>query len=161
MARVIRGRSPFPYPHPAGASTKNIGARRYGAQSAPIEAYSQLTTPIPINGAQGFATINAQGNAQVSVGPSGLGTVWYPAASVLFTALGAADAASANVYIGPSNLPNTLQGGPIFTGNGVLALAIPAMSPGLSIIAVWTGGKPGTVVSMNIVGTMIALTRGQ
>lgn len=100
MVRAIHNRSPFALPMPSAASTRNTGARRRGAQVAPITEYRIVSDPIPLQGAQGLGFINASGKATLAVGPSGLGTVWYPASAVVSTALGNLDPSTCNVFIG-------------------------------------------------------------
>jgi hypothetical protein len=56
-------------------------------------------------------------------------------------------------------VPNVLVA-QIYTGNGVAALAIPSMTPGQYIIAVWTGGHTGDIAAINVIGTMDALHAG-
>jgi hypothetical protein len=104
------------------------------------------------------APAGTAGAASVSVGPQGLGTIWYPAQVVVSTtsSIAGTDNSVCNVYLGPANVPNNLLGTVI--GGGVLAAAVPPMSPGQYLTAVWTGGNPGDVASINVVGTMDALT---
>lgn len=110
------------------------------------------------------ASAGAAGLASVSAGPAGLGNVWYPAQVVLSTTTGlngGIDTSLCNVYLGPPNASNpNLLIGSVFTGNGVLAAALPAMTPGLYLTASWSGGVPGDVASMNIIGTMDSLMPG-
>lgn len=160
MARDIRNWSPFPIPKRAApTNVARPGMRPYRARSAPPEMFSKVSDPLPISGAQGLATFGASGTVTISVGPAGMGTVWYPASAVIATTVGVLDTAQCSIYVGPAGVPTTLQG-TLFTGGaGVLSLAIPAMSPGLFIIAVWTGGTSGSTASLNVTGTMTALLR--
>lgn len=96
----------------------------------------------------------------LTVGPQGLGTTWYPAQVTLSTTTGALDTSTALVYLGIGGVP-TMQVASVFTGNGTAALAIPSMQPGEFIIVVWTNGHPGDTASMNVIGTMDALTTGR
>jgi hypothetical protein len=160
MARPVQAWSPFPLPKRAypGAGRGRGGMNPVRLRSAPPDLFDTISPQLGIEGAQAQGVIGANGTATLSAGPTGLGTVWYPASAVVSTSLGVVDPSTATIYVGPSGQP-TLQQGSIFTGNGVLALALPSMSPGLSIIAKWTGGTPGTPVYMNVTGTMTALMR--
>jgi hypothetical protein len=149
---------------PAAAGLGGGGPKRGGftvhrAPVAPIGLYSQVSGQLPISGAQGLATFGASGKVTISLGPTGLGTTWYPASAVISTTVGQFDTSSCSIYVGPAGVPTTLQGTLFTGGGGVLALAIPAMSPGLYIIAVWTGGTAGSTASINVTGTQTALMR--
>jgi hypothetical protein len=111
----------------------------------------------PTTGAVYGATV--QGNSfplTLQVGPQGLGTVWYPIQITLSTTTGQLDTSLANIYLGPLVTPATLVGTGF--GNGTYALAIPSMTPGQTIIIVWTGGTAGDAAAANIIGAMDALT---
>jgi hypothetical protein len=62
--------------------------------------------------------------------------------------------------MGPNGVPNVLVGTLFPGGSGTVPLAVPSMSPGQYLIGIWTGGKAGDVCSMNVLGTMDALTTG-
>jgi len=98
------------------------------------------------------------GATAVSVGPQGLGTIWYPAQVVVSTtsSLAGTDNSVCNVYLGSGAVPNTLLG--TVVGGGLLGVAVPPLAPGQTLIAQWTGGNPGDVASINVIGTMDALT---
>jgi hypothetical protein len=125
-------------------------------QATPISAFSRTITGIPLSGGQQIGTIPAGGTLKLQVGPQGLGNVWYPIQVTTSTTTGALDTSTANVYLGPLVTPNTLVG-TIYSGNGTVALAIPDMTPGQSLIVEWTDGTPGDQASFNIIGTMDAL----
>jgi hypothetical protein len=139
-----------------------------------IQASVQITTTA---GTQLFLTNPATGTAgsiyggtmaaalkgsslTLSVGPQGLGTTWYPAQVTLSTTTGVLDTSTALVFLGIGGVP-TMQVASVFSGNGVAALAIPPMQPGEFVIVTWTGGHPGDTASMNVLGTMDALTTGR
>lgn len=126
----------------------------------PIGAYSQKATGVPLTGGQNQARVPASGVLTLTVGPQGLGTVWYPAQITLSTTTGQLDPSTANIFLGSQGVPIT-QVGAIFTGNGTAALAIPSVSPGQVLIVTWSGAKPGDTAALNVVGTMDALTTGQ
>lgn len=124
-----------------------------------IRHYSGKISGVPLTGGQAQAFIPASGTLQLQVGPQGLGGVWYPISVTLSTSTGVLDTSTAKVYLGPSATPATLQAS-IFSGNGTAALAIPSMSPGQTIIVVWSGAHPGDTAAFNITGTMDALSTG-
>ena len=122
----------------------------------PVGRYRNRVTQIPLTGGQGQAVI-ASGTATVTVGPQGLGNIWYPAQVTLSTTTGPLDTSTCKVYLGAQGVPITLLG-TIYTGNGTLAAAVPPMQPGQFIIAIWTGGHNGDVAAVNIIGLMDALS---
>ena len=124
-----------------------------------IERYSRLLYGVPLTGGQAQATVPVSGTLSLQAGPQGLGTVWYPAQATLSTSTGALDTSTALVYLGPLTTPATLVG-TVYTGNGTVALAIPTMSPGQTLIVTWTGAHSGDTAAFNIIGTMDALTTG-
>lgn len=121
--------------------------------------YGQRVDNLPLTGAQAIIVLNGSGGGTASVGPAGLGTVWYPASAVFGTSVTPFDTSTIQVYVGPAGVPSALQGTLITGGIGTVSLAIPSISPGLYIIAVWTGGTAGSTVSMNVTGSASALVR--
>lgn len=136
---------------------RGSGARPITAVAA--ERYTGRLTGIQLTGGQVQGKIPGSGNLTLQVGPQGLGTVWYPVQVTLSTTTGALDTSTALVYLGPLVTPATLVG-TVYSGNGTVALAIPSMSPGQTLIIAWTGGKNGDTAAANIIGTMDALTTG-
>jgi hypothetical protein len=136
------------------------GYRGTGAQPitpVPMQAFSQVVQGVPLTGGQAQTTVSAAGTATVSIGPSGVGTIWYPAQCTVSTSTGAADTSTCAVYLGAQTQAN-LQGGQSYAGGGdVVALSVPALAQGQLLIAVWTGAKPGDLATINIIGTMDAL----
>ncbi|HLM89236.1 MAG TPA: hypothetical protein VK284_09440 [Streptosporangiaceae bacterium] len=107
----------------------------------------------------GQSLVNASGVATVRVGPSGLGTLWFPQQAILSTTTGATDSSTAIGYLGPAGvvaaniLFQSYQG-----GGDVQGIAIPVLQPGDFVTAVWSGGHPGDWATLRIVGTLQALT---
>jgi hypothetical protein len=129
------------------------------AAIAPVHLYTEQVA-IPLSGAQGITTIAADGTGSISVGPTGLGSVWYPASAVISTTTGALDVSTCQVFVGPAGYPTTLQGTLANSGGaGVVALAIPQLTPGLYIIATWAGAVPGDTASLNVTGTAQVISR--
>lgn len=131
------------------------GSGQQPMSRVPVTAYTRRLSGIPLTGGQVQGTI-AGGKLTLSVGPQALGTVWYPVQVTLSTTTGALDTSTALVYLGPLVTPATLVG-TVFTGNGTVALAIPSMTPGQTIIIAWTGAHNGDTAAANIIGTMDAL----
>lgn len=127
--------------------------------SAPMEAFTGVLRGITLTGGQNQAQASGGGTAQAQAGPQGSGTVWYPAQVTVSTTTGITngiDTSVCNVYLGAAGFPSTLQG-TIFGGNGLLGVALPPITVGLFIIAVWTGAHPGDQCAINVQGTMDAL----
>jgi hypothetical protein len=124
----------------------------------PIGAYSQRVTGIQLSGGQAQSKVSAGGTATASIGPAGLGTIWYPAQATISTTTGAADNATCSIYLGALGLNNLLVGQSYAAGGDTVALAVPAMAVGQLLIAVWSGGHSGDLATINILGTMDALS---
>jgi hypothetical protein len=125
----------------------------------PLEAYGRRLSQIPLTGGQAQGQVPGGGALTLSIGPQGLGTVWYPVQVTLSTTTGPLDTSTALVYLGPLTTPATLVA-TIYSGNGTAALAIPPMSPGQFLVVAWTGATQGDTAAVNIIGTMDALTAG-
>ena len=151
MVRIPRGWHPYAGALPArGATVLRI-------PRVPIEAYQRRLTGLPLTGGQVQGVIPASGSLTLSVGPQGLGNVWYPVQVTLSTTTGLLDTSTALVYLGAQGIPVT-QVGALYSGNGTVALAIPPMTPGQVLITTWTGGTPADTAAMNVLGTMDALS---
>lgn len=146
-------------PRRAGASVRTVTGRPPRAATAPVSSYTSVVDAVPITGGQALGTFETT-TLTLSVGPAGLGTIWYPLSAVISTSVGPYDSSQCQVYVGPAGLPTLLQGTLATGGAGTVSLAIPAIQPGLSVIAVWTGGTVGSTASLNVTGTMSALYRG-
>lgn len=123
----------------------------------PVSSYRQVISGVPLTGGQVLGEIPAGGALTLSVGPQGLGTVWYPSQLTLSTTTGALDTSTALVYLGAQGVP-TLLVGTVFSGNGTVALAIPSMTPGQLLIVSWSAAHPADQAAMNVIGTMDALS---
>jgi hypothetical protein len=162
VAPVVRRRLPGPVPAIPAGSWRAAGNRFYKrviVPPIPMQAYTKKITGVPLTGGQASGIIPASGALTLSVGPQGLGTIWYPAQVTLSTTAGSLDTSTAAVYLGVGGVP-TMQVGTLFPGNGVLALAVPPQQPGDFIIVMWSGAVVGNVASLNIIGTQDALSTG-
>lgn len=156
--------------HPQAARRGTPAAYRPGWQgtgrqpivSVPIGKYTSKATGVPLTGGQNQSLIPAGGGLSLTVGPQGLGTVWYPAQVTLSTSTGLAgglDTSTAQVFLGSQGVPIALVGS-VFGGNGTVALAVPSVSPGQVLIVTWANAKAGDTAALNVVGSMDALTTG-
>ena len=153
---------PSPVPAIAAGSWRAAGYRflkRTIVPPIPIGRYTGKITGVPLTGGQAQGAMSGAGALTLSVGPQGLGNIWYPAQVTLSTSVGALDTATALVYLGIGGVPVQLVG-TVYTGNGTVALAVPSMQPGELIIVSWTGGASGETAALNVGGTMDALTTG-
>lgn len=112
------------------------------------------------SGAVYTGTITGQGVALASVGPQGLGNVWYPAQVNVQTTSLQNDTSTCQVFLGPAATPVTLLGTIFPGGFGTLAAAVPPLTPGLYLIAQWTGANPRDIASLNVIGTMDSIMPG-
>jgi len=109
--------------------------------------------------AQAQAIVPGSGTVTLpSLGPTGMGNIWYPAQATSNTTTGAFDTAILTLYLGPVGIPVT-QVGSCLAGSGTIALALPPMQPGQYLIGVLTGGHTGDLVTLNVVGVMDALAQ--
>lgn len=110
----------------------------------------------------GSSLVSGAGTAIVQVGPSGLGTLWFPNQAVLSTTTGVNDSSTAIGYLGP---PGNVAANILFqsyqAGADSQGVAIPAMQPGDFITVVWSGAHPGDQATVRIIGTLQALVPGR
>ena len=140
----------------AGANPQR-GLVAFPARRVPMEQFRRQLSGVPLTGGQGQAVVSAGGTARVSVGPQGLGTVWYPSQCVVSTSTGANDVSTCAVYLGSQALQN-LQGGQSYAGGGdTIGLSVTSMTPGDLLIAIWESAVPGATAAINVQGTMDAL----
>lgn len=147
-------RPPRPVPAVAAGSWRAAGGRfikLHVPPPVPIQAYTGRARAAI--GPQGIAqtVIAAGGAGVVSVGPSGVGTRWYPQQVTIATATGPTDPSTAVFYLGAvasSQIVGTSSAG----GGDTLGLAVPMMQPGDLLIAVWTGANPGDWASVTVIG---------
>lgn len=140
----------------------NYGQVRRFRPPLPIGLYQGIVSRVPLNDGQAQGIVPASGSITLAIGPSGIGTVWYPAAVTVSTTSGVNDPSVCNIYAGPTTLqtPTTLLGGGLPGGAGVLAAAVPPLPVGWVLTAVWTGAKPGDVAAVNITGSKDARIAG-
>lgn len=128
--------------------------------SVPPAAYSGRISRVPLTGGQAQGVMSGTGTCTLSVGPQGLGNVWYPAQISLSTSGGIFSGATAVVYLGAQGGIAITQVASVFTGTGVVATALPPLQPGEAIIIMWSGAAAGQTCAVNVAGTMDALSTG-
>jgi hypothetical protein len=157
--RVPRRASARPVPAIAAgtwAAAGNVFRKLVQPPPVPLAQYTQKATGIMLTGGQNAGPISAAGTLTLSVGPQGYGVAWYPSQVTISTTTGALDTSTALVYLGVGGVPTTLVA-TVYSGNGVVALAVPAMAQGDLIIVQWTGAHYGDMAAMNVTGTQDAL----
>ena len=155
MPRVI------PATAAGGWSRATDYARLGRPPSPPQTAYTQqATAPIGNNGIAS-SVIGAAGGATIVIGPSGIGTRWYPQQATLSTTTGPNDTSTAVGYLGPPGSANP----PVFTsysaGGDTQGLAVPVMQPGDQLTIVWSGGHAGDQCTVRVIGDQDILVPGQ
>lgn len=136
-------------------------AKMWRPRSPSVVLYQQ-TAQSQIGGyGVGQTVVSAAGSAIVQVGPSGLGTIWYPQQAVLSTTTGVTDSSTAIAYLGP---PGAVAANILFqsfsAGADVQGVAVPMMQPGDFITCVWSGGHSGDHATLRIIGSLTALIPG-
>lgn len=129
----------------------------------PVQYYQTVVrTPIPRSTGRGSALVPASGTISVSVGPSGLGTIWYPQLAAIATTTGANDNSTCALYVTGWNTPVNPQdaiNGQSYAGGGdSIGMAIPPIHQGECIKAVWTGGTNGDTATLTVYGDQDLLT---
>ena len=142
-------------------SQRNTGYGNPRPPSIPQNLYTRRQRS-PITGGYALTTVAADGSASITVGPAGVGTIWYPQAVAIGTTTGAADGSTCTLYLGPildNGKPQGQQiGGQSYNGGGdTFGVAIPPMWPGYFVGAIWAGGNPGDVAFFQIYGDMDTL----
>lgn len=144
---------PWPLSSPGSWRPGWNGTGQQRTQQVPMSAFTKSMSGVPLTGGQAETIVSGGGSATVKIGPQGLGTTWYPQQVTVATTTGAADTSTAAAYIGSVALAN-LQGGQSYAGGGdVIPLGIAQMTPGDLLWVVWTGGNPGDVATINVIGT--------
>jgi len=141
--------------HQAAGSLRNTGAPGYLPPLTPMHRYTQPVRA-PIGNGAGQSIVNSSGAAIVALGPSGVGTRWYPSEIQISTTTGPTDLSSCELYklfIAPTQrIGQTLQGG----GDTIGWTA--QMQPGELIYAVWADANPGDLATLAIHGDQVVLT---
>jgi hypothetical protein len=97
--------------------------------------------------------LDENGNGTASAGPGLPGVSWDSGAGVAVSVTTNANEALCSVYLGIAPAPGSLQGTTSTGSTGDSTTTTKKVWPGQSLIAVWTGGDPGSVATMAISGT--------
>lgn len=124
--------------------------------SIPQEMYTGKQRTL-ITGGYQSVRVAANGTATVTVGPQGVGTVWYPQQWAIATTTGATDAATCTIYHGPIGLQTLVIGQSYAGGGDSGGMAVPPMFPGYFVVAVWSGATSGDLASLTVYGQQDAL----
>ena len=119
--------------------------------TVPVQAYA-LHQRTPITNGYGSAIVSASGSATVTLGPQGVGTVWYPQQASIATTTGANDASTCTLFVGPLALLSQIGSQSYAGGGDSLGLAVPALFPGFFLVAVWSGGHSGDLAVLTVYG---------
>lgn len=151
-------RQPAPIPAiPAGSGYGLRGFRKLARpRRVPQESYRRQLT-CPIDNGSNSGVVLASGSVTVQVGPSGLGTRWYPTMAAISTTTGTADASTAIVYVGTLGF-GSQQAAQSYTGGGdTIGLNNAELYPGLYVIAIWSGAVPGDTATLVVYGDQTVL----
>ena len=113
-----------------------------------------MTATVPIRPGSATVTLNGSGNGTCKVGPAGHAETWYAAIASVSVSTNAAEAAC-RVYVGDQPTAgnfadSTLSGS---TGDATGRVSARPLKLGDYIWAVWSGGDPGAVATLNVSGT--------
>jgi hypothetical protein len=109
----------------------------------------------------GQSFVSGSGAATVQIGPSGLGTIWYPQQAILSTSSGVSDSSTCIAYLGPAGaVPVNILFQSFSGGSDVQGIAVPMMQPGDFITCKWSGGHSGDLATLRIIGALTALVPG-
>lgn len=156
--RSFLPRHPPPVPAiPAGSTYGRRGFRKMARpQVIPQQRYTRQLR-VPIDNGSNSGVVSAAGTVTVQVGPSGLGTRWYPTMAAISTTTGTADASTAIVYIGTLGF-GSAQAAQSYTGGGdTIGLNDADLYPGLYVIAIWSGAVPGDTATLVVYGDQLVL----
>lgn len=154
--RILR---PRVYPAAAGTWRAAPGGlvKLHRPATIPVEAYTgRAQVPIGIDG-QRSGTI-AGGVATLQVGPAGIGTSWALDQAGFGTSVGAADTATAAVYVGPQATQPYFVAQSYAAGGDAVGLAGITLQPGEFVWVVWAGGTNGSTAQVKVAGTKSVLT---
>lgn len=96
--------------------------------------------------------LNGSGNGSVQIGPSVVRERWQPASAFVSVTTNTKEAAC-DLYLGTGILASQ-QIAQTATGSSgdTCALSGIDMPPGMLLIAIWTGGDPGAMAVLHVVG---------
>jgi hypothetical protein len=157
MVRVPRG---WQLHRPAGSQYASGAGQFLRPASPDMSGYNRLVTvDLGNDGIAPLVTFSAAGVAAAFCGPNTSGESWSLDQCFLGTSVGQLDPAQCIVYVGPLPQPvispvaqyavtGSLEGGGSQFGLGGIGFAF-----GWFVLAVWTGGTPGTTAQLRITGS--------
>ncbi len=123
-------------------------------------SHEHFTRPrrVPFRSEVATATVNPQGQAQLTFMPDGHIT-WYPSSCVVSGTSVATYNPVAQVYRGGAAGVATALGGTSFSGAGdTIGLSIEPIKPGDTVLVIWTQAPPGSQVTAQLFGDQDILT---
>lgn len=96
--------------------------------------------------------LDVNGNGQASCGPGLPGVSWQPASIAVSVSTNASEA-QCSVYLGIGPQAGSLVGATQTGSTGDSTDCSATVWPGQELIAVWTGGDPGSVATMSVFGS--------
>lgn len=113
-----------------------------------------MTTTVQIVPGIGQVQLDGSGNGTAKVGPVGAREVWSPSSAAVSVATNAAEAAC-KIYVGDSPIPGNFVDGTLSgsTGDSTDRVAGSQVALGSWVWAVWAGGDPGAIATLNVSGT--------
>lgn len=151
---------PVPRVRGAGGWMPQIRFAPMRRPPSPPQRLYRATATSQIGGYGVGQSVVSAGTATVRVGPSGVGTRWYPQQLTISTTSGVTDTSTCIVYLGPSAVPAAILWQSQSGGADVGGAAIPMMQPGDLITAVWSGAKNGDLATLRVIGDLQALVPG-
>lgn len=107
---------------------------------------------VPILPGTATVVLDGSGNGTAKVGPIGAREIWFPASASVSVATNRAEAAC-RIYVGDSPIPGNFRDGTLSGSTGDSTDRASGPIPlGSWVWAVWTGGDPGSVATLNVAG---------
>jgi hypothetical protein len=99
-----------------------------------------------------YDTLDVNGNGQAQCGPGLPGVSWQPSSIAVSVSTNVSEA-QCSVYLGIGPYPGSLVGATQTGSTGDSTDCSATVWPGQELIAVWTGGDPGSIATMSVFGT--------
>jgi hypothetical protein len=154
---VPYGRGPFwvPLHRAAGGWAQPWRPPRPLRSRPPVDAYTRrVQAELDVSGA---VKLNSQGAGFVTLAPDGM-TAWQCEHVQVGTTTGPTDQSNV-IFYRTAVVPHRILGQTAQGGGDTLSFHA-ALRPGDTFIAVWSGGNPGDVATVNLIGIVHALVAG-
>ena len=111
-------------------------------------------TDVPIRPGTATAALNGSGGGTAKIGPVGALEIWQAQVASVSVSTNAAEA-QCRIYVGDQPTANNYVDGTLSgsTGDSTDRVSARPLRLGDYIWAVWSGGDPGSVATLNITGT--------